>query len=40
MTRTQFAWYLLRVYLVIALVSVPFAVAGWYLAARVMTGEM
>jgi hypothetical protein len=32
MTRTQFAWYLLRVYLVLAVVSAPFAFAGWYLA--------
>ena len=32
-TRVQFALYLLRVYLVLALASAPFALAG-YLAAR------
>jgi hypothetical protein len=32
-TRVHFALYLLRVYLVLALASVPFALAG-YLAAR------
>jgi hypothetical protein len=35
MTRKQFALYLLRVYLVLVLVSAPFAFAG-YLAARVI----
>jgi len=34
-TRVQFALYLLRVYLVLALASAPFALAG-YLAARAM----
>jgi hypothetical protein len=32
MTRTELALFLLRVYLVLAFASVPFAAAGWYLA--------
>jgi hypothetical protein len=32
MTRAELALFLLRVYLVLALISVPFALAGWYLA--------
>ena len=32
MSRAQFALYLLRVYLVIVAVSVPFAAAGWAVA--------
>lgn len=35
MTRTQAAWYLLRVYLFIAVISAPFALFGYHLAAAV-----
>jgi hypothetical protein len=34
--RAQAVLFLLRVYLVLAVASAPFAFAGWYLAARVM----
>jgi hypothetical protein len=33
MTRAEVALFLLRVYLVLAVASVPFALAGWYLAS-------
>ena len=32
MSRAQFALYLLRVYLLLIAVSVPFAAAGWAMA--------